>query len=100
MTIAKRIARLHERHPDWDASVLARYAGTSPIYVHTVAAKLNFKLPRKPYTPKAPQRGTVVELGRACRAAGLTLADIETYRAREARNGQEERKRHAEGGAQ
>ena len=72
MTTKDQVIDLHARHPDWTAGKIASELGCDPAYVRGTAHRMKLKIP--PRRPKIDH--SALELGLACRAAGLTLRDI------------------------
>jgi hypothetical protein len=76
MTTKYQVMLLHRNHPDWSASRIARELGCHSAYVRSTAARNNLKIPRATVRI-TQQEETLLMLGRACRRAGLRLADVE-----------------------
>lgn len=70
-----QVIELHQKYPQWRATQIASRLGCSSEYVRATAARKGITL-NGSWVTKPPKPESLVLLGRACRAAGLTLADI------------------------
>ncbi|MGM4997812.1 hypothetical protein AB8A05_04040 [Tardiphaga sp. 538_B7_N1_4] len=67
------IINLHLANPDWTAKQLGDALNLSQVYINNCARKYDLVIPRV----VAPRGQSMAALGRAAKAAGLTLQDIE-----------------------
>jgi len=74
MTTKRQVIDTHLKHHDWGPSEIADHLHCCSGYVRATAQRCNLKLPRSANKPRNPEN--LVALGRAARAAGLSLADI------------------------
>ena len=80
MVTADQIVATHRENPTWHAGQIARHLGCDPVQVRVVKARRGLNIPRKPLAHqrrhKTPEQTSITQLGRACRAAGITLNDV------------------------
>lgn len=79
MTDQRQVRELHKKHPTWGAVQIAKRLGCQSAYVRATATRQGITLPGSK-TVKPPKPETLVQLGMAARAAGLTVADIENLK--------------------
>lgn len=89
MVTADQIVEAHRENPTWFAVQIASHLNCKTQQVHVIASRRGLVIPRKPWTrqrpakprvpqePKTPKKSSVIQLGRACLKARLTLRDIE-----------------------
>lgn len=75
MVTADQIVAAHQENPTWSASQIAAHLDCAPCHVRVVAKRKRLNLTRQ--TPKRKVPGTIIQLGRACRKANLSVRDIE-----------------------
>lgn len=77
MTTWQQVVDAHRANPTWNSEEIARHLGCIGGYVRAVARRRGFKFPRRPAKrkpPKKPRKENLYSLGKAARAAGLTIA--------------------------
>jgi hypothetical protein len=72
MATKQQVIDLHAKHPDWTCYRIAEELGCTSAYVRATASREGLKLPPK----RSGVDSSLLDLGMACRAAGLTLRDI------------------------
>lgn len=75
MTKKQQVIDLNLKHPTWTARDIAEHLGCSCEYVHTCKRRYDLKFAKGDYRPRGPNN--IEALGRAAKAAGLTVGDIE-----------------------
>lgn len=79
MTDQSQVRELHLKYPTWGAVQIAKRLGCLSAYVRATATRQGITLPGS-RTIKASKLETLVQLGIAARAAGLTVVDIENLK--------------------
>lgn len=74
MTTKQQVIDVHRAHRDWGAMQIAEHLGCCGGYVRATARRNRIRLPRSPLPPRTSN--SIDALGRACRQAGLTVAEI------------------------
>lgn len=80
MTDQSQVVALHRKYPKWSATDIANRLGCMPAYVRATGKRrgLNFA---KAKVERETVPESIVQLGRAARDAGLSVADIENMAA-------------------
>jgi len=75
MITQEQVIEVHRKNPTWSATQIAKHLNCRTCQVGMVAFRKRLSLPKKRRTRSA--FGTIIELGRACKKANLSLRDIE-----------------------
>jgi hypothetical protein len=78
MATKQQVMDCHAQHPNWTCSRIARKLGCMPEYVHACKRRYSIPIPRSGNRYEDPH--SILSLGQAARAAGLTLEMIEQLR--------------------
>lgn len=70
-----QVLELHQKYPSWGASQIAERLGCTSAYVRATATRKGITLPGSRIV-KPPQPESLVALGIAARAVGLTVQRI------------------------
>ncbi len=76
MTTSNDVIRLHRLYPKFSAVEIARRLNCLPEYVRATGRRRGLTF-AKAHKKREPEPDTLIQLGRAARWAGLTVADIE-----------------------
>lgn len=79
MADQRQVRELHLKYPTWGAVQIAKRLGCQSAYVRATATRQGITLPGS-RTMKPAKPETLIQLGRAARDAGLTVADIENLK--------------------
>lgn len=72
-----KVSEMITQHPNWTAEQIAIELGGVPAHIREVARRMGLKLPPKQNVRRGHAAdNSLVKLGHACRAAGITFDDI------------------------
>jgi hypothetical protein len=80
MATKQQVIDLHMQHPKWTCGEIAHKLGCSAEYVN--ACKRRYDLPIPRVINRSDSQHSILALGQAARAAGLTVEKIEEIGAR------------------
>jgi len=75
MITQEQVVEVHRKNPTWSASQIATHLNCRTCQVGVVAFRKRLSLPKKRRARSS--FGTIIELGRACKKANVSLNDIE-----------------------
>lgn len=75
MITQEQVIEVHRQNPTWSASQIAKHLNCRTCQVGMVAFRKHLSLPKKRRVRSS--FGTIIELGRACKKANLSLQEIE-----------------------